>query len=230
MNEPNIFSEGAYRRVLLPGSLFAFSLFMLAVLWVTMTNQSTDLKNMLFFAGLAGGLYGVIAGLFFPRDGVLLFSKPVAWVHIIVVGVSLGLVASLASLELLFIAYVLFVLNMITTALIFSVGQVRVLILIAFLVHLHGHLEASRVGNVVDLFHLVSFPVLAIIVAETVYRFRNAIAYNLKRVNMINAIFRKLSSSLDEDDVHIWVKEAIQDAFDADTYYLALVNGDCLDL
>ena len=203
---------------------------MLAILWVTMTAQNPDWKNILFFIGLAGGLYGVIVGLFFSTDDVSLFSRPVAWLHITIVGVSLGLVASLFSLELLFIVYVLFVLNMISATLIFSLRQVRVLILIAFFVNLHGRLEVSRVGNVVDWFRLVSFPVLAIIVSETFYRFRNAIVHNLKRMNMINAIFRKLSSSLDEDEVHTWVKEAIQDAFDADTYYLALVNGDSLDL
>ena len=230
MNDLKMFSSSAYKRVLFPGSIFAFSLFLLAIVWVTMTSQNPNWKNILFFIGLAGGLYGVILGLFFSTDDVSLFSKPVAWIHIAIVGVSLGLVASLASLELLFIAYVLFVLNMISATLIFSVRQVHVLILIAFFVHLHGHFEASRVGNVVDWFHLVSFPVLAVIVAETVHRFRNAIAHNLKRMNMVNMIFRKLSSSLDEDEVHTWVKEAIQDAFDADTYYLALVNGDYLDL
>ena len=224
------FSQKAYRRILIPAIVFALVLFVLAVLWVAMTSGSLLWRNILFLVGLAGGVYGLVIGVFFYRDGHLTRARRLEWLHVMVVGVSLGLVASLASMELLFIAYILFALNMIGLTMIFSRKKIHALILIAFLVHVHGFYEDNRLSSVVDWLLIFNFPFLAFIVAETVQRFQLTIANNLKRVSTLNTISRKLSSSLNEDDVHTWLKEAIRDALNADTYYLALFNGESLDL
>ncbi len=228
MNEYKV-SQRAYRRILIPAILFALLLLIVSTLWLMMMRQLPILRNILFLMGLLGGGYGLVAGLVLYHDRASLTSHHVEWIHVVVVGISLGLVASAASSEMLFIAYILFVLNMISSSFLFSYRQVRALIIIAFLVLFHGYWEGARLVNVMDWLLILSFPFLAIIVAEIVWRFQGTVSDNFRRMNTLNAISRKLSSSLDEDEVHSWLKEAIQDAFNADSYYLGLVNGDKLD-
>ena len=228
MNGSQDFSRNAYRRILVPAIFLALSLFGIAILWVAMNSQSFVWKRILFLAGFLGGLYGLFVGLLFAGNEQR--SKHVNWFRVFVIGFSLGIVSTLVPEELSFFAYIFFVLNMLSATIIFSVVQVRTLVLIALLVHLVGSFQEGRLATLPDWLLVLSFPVLAFIVAETIHRFQDAIAFNLKRVNTINAISRKLSSSLNEEDVHAWLREAIQDAFDADTYYLALADGDYLDL
>lgn len=230
MNRDYEFSPKAYRHILAPLILFALTLFIITVLLVTMIGQSSVWRNMLFFAGLAGGIYGLVVGLIFYRDGASRTSPRVEWLNIMLVGISLGLVAYSCSGQLIFIAYILFILNMVSSTLLFSQKQVRWLILIAFLVHLHGYRQDALLTSSTAWLLLFSFPFLAFVVSESINRFQLVIINNLRQVSTINAIMRKLSSSLDEEEVHTWLKEAIRDALNADTYYLALLDGDMLEL
>ena len=225
-----IFSGKTYRRVFVPGILLILFLVLLVVTWNTMASQRATWDRVLFLVGFVVAIYGVLVGLFFSNVDRTKNTQSSSWAHIVLVAVSLGVISTLVPEELAFIAYILFVLNILSVTLIFSIIQVRVFILIAFLVHLHGFYQE---GRLIDLLHwlvVISFPILGGVIAEMVHRFQREIVYNLRRVDTINTISRKLSSSLDEEEIHAWWNDSIREAFEADTYFLAVLNGDKFDL
>ena len=230
MSRMQTFSPQGYRRILGPAILFSLSILLFTVLWITMRTQSSLWERLILFAGLGGSVYGLFWGLILSSTKSSRQIRKLDWVHILVVGISLGIVAQFLPADIFFVVYILFILNMISATLLFSAAQVRVLILIAFLVHLQGSLVRQGLLRARDWFFILSFPALNLIVFEIIHRFQKTIADNLQQVTTINAISRTLSSSLDEDEVHAWFQEAIQNIFEADTYYLALLNGDELDL
>jgi len=230
MNNPPVFSPKAYRRILMPGFLFVLTLVIVVLLWITMVNQDSVWERLLFLGGLFGSLYGFVVGFFFYRENDDKRQKHFDWLHIVIVGVSLGIVLVLVPAEIFAFTYTLFVLNVISASLAFSVKQVRVLVLLAFLVHAHGYFQEGYLSRTEDLAVILSFPSLGLIVSEMVHWFQETILHTFRRLNTVNAISRKLSSSLDEEEVHAWLKEAIRGVLDADTYYLALVDDDYLDL
>ena len=195
-----------------------------------MRTQSSVWERILLFVGLGGSVYGLLWGMVLSAENSFGEVRKINWLHIVLGGVSLGVVALLLPADIFFVIYILFILNMISATMIFSVTQVRTLILIAFVVHLHGYLTRQGLQDLRDWFFILSFPALNLIVFEIVHRFQKAIEENLQRVTTINAISRTLSSSLDEEEVHAWFQEAIQNVFKADTYYLALLDGDELHL
>ena len=221
------------QKTLMPSVIFASLLFGIALLWVTIGNQGEvffeEKTLLLFILGLTGSLYGITAAFFFYKNDEKL-SHHAGWIHTLIVGISLGLIASLFPQELIFIVYLLYIVNMMGFAFAFSRTKIYAVIILALIVHVHDYYTDGKIHSALDWLQLISFPLLAYIVSETIIRLQKTIEKHIARLNIINSISRKLESSLEEDDVHTWLKEAIQASLVADTYYVALANGDYVDL
>lgn len=76
----------------------------------------------------------------------------------------------------------------------------------------------------------ISFPLLAVVIAETMNGFKHILAVQLYRREIINKVSRSLSSSLEEHQVLAMVGTAIQSAMDADTYYVGILKNDRIHL
>lgn len=63
-----------------------------------------------------------------------------------------------------------------------------------------------------------------IIITETVVRLRAVIDLQMQRLETINRVSQRISSSLDNAEVIDIVKESIQEALDADTYFLGILS------
>ncbi len=222
-----------YRQTLVSSVLFALVLFGVAMLWITMGNQGevfyAKSTMALFVLGLVGSFYGLAVAFFSYRSNAA-SPQEMSWVDIGFIGISLGLLAALVPSELIFIVYLLFVLNMVGFSFAFPRRKNYAVILLALSVHIYAYQTDGEIHSSLDWLELISFPLVAYIVAETILRLQATIEKHISRLSSINSISRKLSSSLDEDEVHTWLKEAIQASFDADTYYVALKNGAHLDL
>ncbi len=222
-----------YRKTLAPSVLFAFFMFGVALLWMTIGRQGEEFFEtniaLLFVLGLTGSFYGLITAVFLYKRTEEK-SLQLNWIHIVFVGICLGLTEALSPTELFFIVYVLLVLNMVGFALVYSRRKIYTMIIIALVVHVHRYQTDGAYHDFLAWLELFSFPLVAFIVAETVIRLQSTIEKQIARLRVVNSVSRKLSSSLKEEDVHAWVKEAIQSSLNADTYYVALKNGTHLDL
>jgi len=75
-----------------------------------------------------------------------------------------------------------------------------------------------------------SLIVTSIIVVEIVLRLEGLVAVKMKRVEAVNKIARIISSSIELDEIIPRLNQAIHETIDADSHFLALVEGDRLQL
>jgi diguanylate cyclase (GGDEF)-like protein len=75
-----------------------------------------------------------------------------------------------------------------------------------------------------------SFFLVAAITVETMQRLSEANLKRVMRLQAINKFARRISSSLDADELFGLISDAIKDALHADSYFLGLVDGDQLRL
>lgn len=78
--------------------------------------------------------------------------------------------------------------------------------------------------------HLLGIPLVGFATTETILRLGTAINNKMKRLETINSISRKIASTIEVDQVISLVSAAVQEALHADTYYVGLVQGECLRL
>ena len=72
--------------------------------------------------------------------------------------------------------------------------------------------------------------IMAIVINETLFRLRQSLLLEMNRLETLNRVARSLASSLDMPQVVGLINSAIQKAFDADTYYVGLLQGDTLHM
>jgi len=75
-----------------------------------------------------------------------------------------------------------------------------------------------------------SFFLVAAIAVETIERLANANLKRVMRLQAINRFARRISSSLDTNEVLGLIREAIKDSLTADSYFFGLVEADRLQL
>ncbi len=75
---------------------------------------------------------------------------------------------------------------------------------------------------------VLALPLAGIVSIETIIMMRDSIAKEVFRLKTINQVAQSFSSSLELNQVITLVSHAIQNALKADTYYVAMLNGDNL--
>jgi len=78
--------------------------------------------------------------------------------------------------------------------------------------------------------HIFSLLVVGTAINETILRLGNAIHSQMKRLETINQVSRKIASALEVNQVLALVSAAVQEAIQADTYFVGLVQDDRLRL
>jgi diguanylate cyclase (GGDEF)-like protein len=73
-------------------------------------------------------------------------------------------------------------------------------------------------------------PMAAILITETMIRLQESLTIELNRLRISNKVARSLASSLEAHQVIALVSSAVQNALDADTYYMGTLNGDSVHL
>jgi diguanylate cyclase (GGDEF)-like protein len=77
---------------------------------------------------------------------------------------------------------------------------------------------------------ILALSLITILICESVGRLQIIIAMRTQRIEVMNKIAHSLSSSLEINQVLSLVSSAIQNTLDADTYYVGLLNQDCIQL
>ncbi|MCI0520943.1 MAG: sensor domain-containing diguanylate cyclase [Chloroflexi bacterium] len=78
--------------------------------------------------------------------------------------------------------------------------------------------------------HIVGLPFLSFAIIETVHYLGRAIEAQMRRLETVNRVSQKISATIEINAVISLVREAVQEALRADTYYVALLQGETLRL
>ncbi len=215
------------RGMLLPATLLALVVQLIILVQVFNSRLDDSQRINSLGVGIVGIIYTLLLfGYFYPRLqhmplfhwSVMVFNAVIlAILRLILPGVSAGLVYILAVMIVAISAVISG--RWLTYAFIFTLSVLGAI------------LPYAPLGSEIERWaHVFSLLVVGTAINETVLRLGNAIQSQVKRLETINQVSRKITSALEIDQVLALVSAAVQEAIRADTYFVGLVQGDHLRL
>ena len=183
---------------------------------------STLARDALFAYGLLGSLYlAFFHLLYLPQQN---HKAAYAWVNALVSGLGLGLIHMMLPQSMDPILGLLLLAATISSATVSERPQTYLLLAIAatlkVLIRQAGILAMP--GATYDM----GLIVMCVVLIETVLRLRSLARRQIQRLEMVNEFSRQISSSLDRKQVLSLLNATIQNALQADSYYVGLLEKD----
>lgn len=76
----------------------------------------------------------------------------------------------------------------------------------------------------------ILLPIMSIVATETLLRLQKPLLIEMKRLETLNRVARSLATSIETHQVMSLISNAIQNALDADTYYVGMLRGESLHM
>lgn len=183
-------------------------------------------KNNLFKIAII--LYGVFGSLYLAFYYFFFSLSPnkerFSWLNAIVSGLTLGIMTILFPEEVDHLIYTLIIISAMATSLISTRGPSYFLILSAMPIHfisdLHEHIPF------VQWIIQSGFTMVAIMAIETIQQLKNITREQINRLEIINELSKQIVSTLDTKQVFALLNAAFQNALEADSYYIGIMEGD----
>jgi len=180
-----------------------------------------------YLLGLGGSFYIIIL-YFFIKPNFLKHTL-LRWGIAAIDGVALGLMLILLNQGTPEIVFYLFtILTVLITAV--SIGRAATYILISSCAIVLVGAAVIRHDSLYGWVEVISVPVATIIINETVLRLTEVMQQNIRRLETINIFARQIATSLETERVISILNTAIQNALEADTYFVALLDREEIDL
>jgi diguanylate cyclase (GGDEF)-like protein len=200
----------------------------IALLIITMVTgvqvQGADeiyLLTIIFYC-LFDGVYLIYFHLaLVPSPG---FNPDRVWTYAIIQGVSLGLISWILPPNADTLLVGLMTLSAMTACIVVDRKPSYFIILSTTLLIGVTHGYELYVGG--ELLRLVGPPVIGVVVIEAIQQLKSLAERNVRRLEIINDFTRQITSSLDTNQVLSLLNATVENALEADTYYMGLVNGD----
>jgi diguanylate cyclase (GGDEF)-like protein len=178
-------------------------------------------KAVLTVFGIAGSLYLAFYHFLFTAS----FNKArFAWSNALITGCALGLMTFFIPKEIDYLLYTLLFITALATSLISSRGPVYFLILIVTVTHFITNLNQHIPGyNWITHLGLIIAIVMAV---ETIQQLKNLARRQINRLEVINELSTQIVYTLETQQLLSLLNAAFQNALEADTYYIGLLDGD----
>ncbi len=178
-------------------------------------------KVILTVFGVLGGLY--LAFYYFLFTASLNKTRFV-WINALITGCALGLMTIVIPKEIDYLLYTLLFITALSTSLISSRGPAYFLILIVTVSHFTTNLnEHIPVYNWITYIGLIIAIVMAV---ETIQQLKNLASRQINRLEVINELSTQIVYTLETQQLLSLLNAAFQNALEADTYYIGLVDDD----
>jgi len=172
--------------------------------------------------GVAGTIYlGFFSAFFISR---LKNKRLFAWLNALAGGISLGLLTLIVPEPMDLQLGLLMVVASISAVLISGRGPAYFIVFTATLITI-----MVRFQSLVDIDRWVdnlSLALVAFIAVETIQQLKHLASRQINRLKIINEFSRQIALSLDTQQVTALVNAALENALEADTYYVGMVEGD----
>jgi len=156
------------------------------------------------------------------------FRETYGWLNAILTGMGLGLLSYVLPDNLREIAHILIPLAVIAVAIVSGRAYGYVTFLMIFLLdlpHVMGVLGSSE--NVLDF----GAPyIVSVVTMESVIRIKNTTQQHIHRLETINKVSRQIMLSLETERTIFLLDTTIQDALEADTYFVGILKGNEIHL
>jgi diguanylate cyclase (GGDEF)-like protein len=217
------------QRVILPAMLTVLLLLGALIVNGLITPTVTEKELILLLIGIAGTLYVFV--MFYIIMPSLQRKRKKTYTPEIVAainGLSLGLLAYLIPEQLSLIVFLFIILSTLITAVV--IGRRATYIFIIALTLTYIPWSIPSLNTILNWIRTLSLPIIVIIINETILRLLEGTEQNVQRLTIINEFSRKIASSLDTEQALSLLNAAIQNALEADTYYVGLLEKDQIKL
>jgi len=183
-------------------------------------------KNFLITFGICGSLY--LAGFYFLFDSITARKSLFEWVNATITCLSIGSIALILPHEMDLMLSALVMGAAVLSTVISGRAPSYFIIISANTILIFVHRAAFQ--NVyIWAEHLALF-VLDVLVVETIYQLKNLSQQQISKLEIINDFSKQLVSTLNTKQILALLNAAFQNAVEADSYYIGILEGDEIHL
>jgi diguanylate cyclase (GGDEF)-like protein len=199
------------------------------LLLATITTAVTEYPPALKFEQYLLVAYGVLGSLYLAFFYLLFISRSkekllFAWIHACFGGFSLGLLTLILPPEMDTLLGILMVVGSISGSLVSERAPAYFLVVSATLITLMIRFET--IGSLSQWIQYLSLSIVASISIETIQQLKQLSRQQINRLEIVNEFSRQIASTLDVQQVTSLLNAAIQNALEADTYFVGMVEED----
>lgn len=215
----SFFTPQEVRKFILPISLTSISMMVLLIVENLVSGRPVDIGAVIY--GLV-----IIAGTLINNVVIIRtsnFRESYGWLNAILSGVGLGLLHYILPEHLTEIAHILIVFGAMAVAIVSGRPYCYAALIIIFaldLPYLFGVL-----GKPVNVLSFAMPYIVSIVVMEAVLRIKNTTQQHISRLEIINKVSRQIMLSLETEQTISLLNATIQDALEADTYFVGILRG-----
>src|SRR5258706_836410 len=183
--------------------------------------QNEIYKIVLILFGVVGSLYLAFYYFLFTSS---LNKTRFAWANALITGIALGLMARFIPEEIGHLLYTLLFITALTTALISTRGPAYFLILIVTTTHVITNLQQH-----IPAYNWITYTgltIVAVMAVETIQQLKSLARRQINRLEIINDLSKQIVYTLETKQLLSLLNAAFQNALEADTYYIGLVDND----
>lgn len=227
-SDPLTLKSDTQRQLLLPAVIVGELVFGSFIIHGLVSGLSTREGTLDLILGLCGLIFMAAIGLW---SGPILTNKPwLGWVMAVLFGLFIGIIELNEHLHLPGTPIPL----SLTFITILALGTGRWPTYLFAIIAIGFNLGDLGLGSAVNfplfILEIIMVPAMAVVATETILRLRKSLLHETKHLETLNRVARSLATSLEMHQVVGLVSSAIQNALDADTYYVGLLNGDSLHM
>lgn len=178
-------------------------------------------------------IYGTSAILYSLINNVLIvrtynYQETYGLINAIFSGIWLGLFTYMAPRDVQETAHVLILLGIIAVAI--ASGRFHSYLTMTLTLVVSSLLASSTINNLENFFEWSTPYIVGIVVVEAIVRIKDTTQQEIDRLETINNISRQIMLSLETDETLSILNATMQEALEADTYFVGVVKGDQIHL
>ncbi|MEW6242045.1 MAG: sensor domain-containing diguanylate cyclase, partial [Chloroflexota bacterium] len=216
-----------YRRFVRPTAYAGLVFFVFLIVFYIAFHPEVFLGGdrfgiFLILYALAGIIYVYVLGFKLIPDEK--YRQKVKWQHAGITGLGLGILVATAPDTLTILYDILLLLS--TIAAVISFGRMPAFTIIGISTTFNVIKHFPAYGDVIYALEQISIPLLAGITVETMHRLQAIPREQINRLEIVNKFSRQITLSLDKEQVLALLNAAIQDALEADSYFVGFQEDD----
>ncbi len=212
------------RRFIMPLTLASISV--LLGLSIVSLIGPPETGMYLVFYGVFGSVYVLINNFLLVR--AIRRQEVYGWANSILSGIGLGILTILLPDRLRDVAHILIIFGMLAITTISGRKHAYIVLLAVLAVSLPYNL--SKLSNFEGFLAYFSPAIVSVILMETIVRIKDATQGYIHHLETINKVSRQIMQSLDTAQTLSLLNATIQEALDADTYFIGIVRGEDIHL
>lgn len=146
-----------------------------------------------------------------------------AWTNALITGIALGIMTVITPEEVGLLLYTLLFITALTTSLISSRGPAYLTIIIVTSIHISADIQDSP--PVYNWIAYIGSIIATIMAVETIHQLNNLARRQINRLEIINEFSRQAVYTLETNQLLSLLNATLQNALEADTYYIGIVDG-----